>query len=293
MRRLPDGVSAADPAHRSLAERSGEAAAREVHQFVKDTVVAAVQEIPRLLAHAAGVGVAYEAVHCAWKELEAFEALSAAGGTVDLPVPVHPPGVDLIVRWSTGDSQGERKLPTIFLAPDDGPLVGALGLEPVKQDGGEHARPAHADGNDQAEIEPGRGGIRANRVAAEDRHEVTGNLPTAEGQSDDTVVVVIVNLDPEALGGGSPVDHVGVLRRLARQNLLPELATDHRTRNLELVIGYDPATRLAFWVRPNPGPSRAWRILAKLSTVTGLLTISTPEPAELFQEQKLPVWVIT
>jgi hypothetical protein len=207
-----------------------------VKAFIKSTLQAFVQELAGIVADTAGLGPVYEVCSRVRKGTEAVDALAAGRGT-KLSVPAPVSGVDLMVCLEGGDGVPGPSV-SLFVAPGEG-LAAAVEI---------------ATG--------GRG-----------RLHPPAETPAADGPVKVCGEVAVRAVDLSALGHRAPADRVAVLRQLVEQNLRPVLCEDREILDVALVVGFDPAMRLAFWTRICPESSRVWRVVAEIDTDSGRLII--------------------
>jgi len=233
----------------------------QVESFVGRTLQAFGQVLLRAAMHVVGLGPVYEVCHWAIKVTNAVEALLSDHG-VELSLPVPVGGVDLMVSVTVGDSEnGEHRGPvTMFVAPGEDSFAAAVEIGPAEQ--GEHA--THPLG--------------AKEVAAKPSEPVAAAAPVTEEHVQVYGEVAVATIDLSALEHRSRADRVAVLRELAERELGPRLTKGRDNEGLALVIGYDPAMGLAFWIRTDPDSSRVWRVVAEYDPATGRLVIKQATP---------------
>jgi hypothetical protein len=221
-----------------------------VKAFVKNTLLAFVQELPAIVAHTAGLGPVYEV--CSWvrQGTGAVDAL-AAGPWTELSVPAPVSGVDLMVRLDGGDDELVPPV-SLFVAPGEG---FAAAVEIALAGRGRLASPAET--------------------------------PAADGPIKNYGEVALAAVDLSALRHLAPAERVAVLRQVVERNLRPVLCEVREILDVALVVGFDPVMRLAFWTRIGPEASRVWRVVAEIDIDSGRSTIKeiipkasiTDEPA--------------
>lgn len=226
-----------------------------VRSFVARTCQAFGDALVRAAMHAAGLGLIYEVCHWVVKAANVTRAvLSDHGAELSLPVPIGR--VDLMVSLTVGDGENGDHPVSMFVAPGEDSLAAAIEIGPAEEGEGDATHPPYAKEAAKIPSDP----VPDVRPVTKEDVKIYGQL-------------AVVTMDLSSLKRWSRMDRVAVLCELAVKELWQRFFGGLENEGLSLIIGYDPAMGLAFWVCTGTDSSCRWYVVAEYNPVTGCLVI--------------------